>query len=132
MGPEIKPKQLLLGTATREPAGKIHVAFNNLDRLANQRRKIKNQTSMLSSISMLATFESNIGAKFFRSSCLDVENGHIVMQSDFMMNPVKQNLSPLESDSIHGFIVDDYFAEVNVTFTSGFFPDNWSNHPVSH
>ncbi|KAF9342894.1 hypothetical protein BGX34_007508, partial [Mortierella sp. NVP85] len=54
IAPEVRPKNLLVGTSTRAPITDIHSSFANLDRLAYHRRKIlKNTRPVLSSLEFL-------------------------------------------------------------------------------
>lgn len=117
---EVKPKSLLIGTRTRRPVSDLHPAFNNLDRTAYLRKKVLRPFDNGSTIGNIANFESEMGVKLFKSSGFQSQNGHIVMQTRFMEDLLRTSSCPLETDSIHGFVLDDHFTDVNVTFTSGF------------
>jgi hypothetical protein len=117
---EATPKQLLVGTSSRQGVGNLHEAYNNLDRLAYHKRKILKPFNLPSTIGSLANFNKNIQVNFIRSSSFQAHDGHITMQTDSMIQQLKCNELPFESDSVEGFVFDDESPNVNVTFTSGF------------
>ncbi|KAF9553368.1 hypothetical protein EC968_010512, partial [Mortierella alpina] len=116
--PESSPKSLQQGTASRIALTEIHSSFANLDRLATFRRKVLSDTRPKSTLSGLATWEQQMEARIIQSSCITYDRGHICLQTEFMRDRTAEVSSCMQSDSVHGFIEDDCFKEINVTFTS--------------
>lgn len=119
---EVHPKQLLLGSMTRETASNIHPVYANLDRLAYERGKILKGTSIGATFSAMTAFEEQQGIVMIRSSSISRHDGHISFQTDFMKEQAATTKTCMQSDSVHGFIFDDHFQDINVTFTSTFCP----------
>src|SRR5690349_15987286 len=118
--PEIRPKSLQIGTATRPSVGSIHPAYNNLSRLAYQRKKILSHKQPTSTIGMLASFEQRIETKIIVSSSFAAEDGHIILMTPFQQQRLSDNHSAVQTDTIEGFVVDTDCPVANVTMTTGF------------
>jgi hypothetical protein len=121
VAPEISPKKLLIGTITRAPLAEVHQSFQNLSRTAYHRQRIlKGNHSTYPSLEFVASFEKNMNVKLFCSTCMEREGGHISMQTEHMAGWALEIRSPMQTDSVHGFIEDPNFDEINVTVTSLF------------
>ncbi|KAF9574726.1 hypothetical protein EC968_005731 [Mortierella alpina] len=120
--PEVHPKQLVNGTMTRKPVSTIHPLYANKDRVGYERSKILRGTSIASSFSAMAAFELEHNIVMIRSSSISNHNGHITIQTAFMKQQTATVQTCMQSDSVHGFIIDDHYSDVNLTFTSAFCP----------
>lgn len=107
---------------TRKSTSDIHPIYTNLDRVAYERGNILKGTTIGATFSALAAFEEQHGLVLIRSSSVSKRDGHISIQTDFMMHQAATTETCMQSDSIHGFVTDDHFHDVNVTFTSVFCP----------
>eukprot|EP00474_Spongospora_subterranea_P007818 CRZ08276.1 hypothetical protein [Spongospora subterranea] len=56
------------------------------------------------------------------SSSITSVNGHVSIQTEFMKTRACDLESSMQTDSVHGFVQDIHFEEVNVTFTSAYCP----------
>jgi len=119
---EVLPKQLMMGSMTRESVRNIHPLFSNLDRVAYERAKILKDTSIGETFSAMTAFEEQRGMIIIRSSSISNHDGHISIQTDFMKQKAASIKTCMQSDSVHGFILDDHFHDVNVTFTTALCP----------
>lgn len=70
----------------------------------------------------MTAFEEQQGIVMIRSSSIGKHDGHISFQTDFMKEQAAMAKTCMQSDSVHGFIYDDHFQDINVTFTSAFCP----------
>ena len=124
IAPEVCPKNLVIETATRPSVTALHPAYSNLDRTASSRRKILKEASLKTTFEVLASFENQISPQtsLIQSSSIQSLNGHICLQTWFMKERAAALESGFQTDSVHGFIEDLHFAEVNVTFISAFCP----------
>jgi hypothetical protein len=122
IAPEVQPKRLLIGSTTRPPVSDLHPSLSNLDRTAYLRRKVLKGANTGSTFERLATFEQQMGITLFRSVSFNQHDGHLCIQTDFMTQHTMECTDCMQSDSVHGFITDDHFKEVNVTFTSAYCP----------
>jgi hypothetical protein len=120
IAPEVTPKQLLLGSPTRKGMAQTHEALVHLGRLTYYRKKILHGSVSQSTIAFIASYEANVKKKMFRSVSMSAENGHIIIQTDVMAEAIQKCMSPLETDSIEGFVQDEDTKNANVTMTSGF------------
>ncbi len=119
--PELTPSQLKLGSSTRHPVTSIHPSLHNKDWVSCLRRKILKPTGMNSSMAALVNFQKKISADFIRDEKLSTPDAHIIMQNQDMIELVQLADSPLQTDSVEGFIVDaDFEGQINVTFSSAF------------
>lgn len=116
--PEIRPKSMQLGTAGRVSVTKIHKAYGHLDRTAAIRRNALKDITPKSTLGSLATWEQQMEQDMIQSSSIGHRVGHICIQTAFMRDRAKSVDCCMQSDSVHGFISDDHFKEINVTFTS--------------
>jgi len=63
--------------------------------------------------------ESELGNKFIQSSSIAGGDGHISIQMAFFLQEYIPTLKEgMQSDSVHGWVVDPHFNDVNITFTS--------------
>jgi hypothetical protein len=121
MAPEARPAALKVGTATRPPVSDLHIGFVNKDKVAHLRRKILNPTGMKSSLGSVVRFHKEVDDKFIRKMDLSGDRAHIVMQNDDMMRILNAAQSPMQTDSVEGFILDhDVSGDPNVTISSMF------------
>lgn len=119
-GPEVKPKSLQIGTGTRPPISDVHGAFGNLDRIAYYRAKVLKQSTHRSTVGNIANFENAMKLSCIVSSSLRMDDGHIVMQTDFMRERSEEKESSLQTDSIEGFVVDEHCPAINLAVTSAY------------
>lgn len=126
IGTEVTPKALQLGTSTRDPVTKLHPTYTNLDRTAYHRKKLLKGTNSLgglsSAIGMIADFERTIGVRIMESSSFADHDGHIALQTSHQRYRLLERSSPLQTDSIEGFVTDGFRPDVNLCVTSGFDP----------
>ena len=96
----------------------LHASFHNKDRVGYYRRKTLKPFSTGNSITALLNLF--IDEKFIRSVSLDPKDAHVTLQTDDMINQIKNcRNSPFQSDSIHKMVLDENFpGEINITFTS--------------
>ena len=118
--PEVKPKQLLIGTPGRAPIGELHSSYNHLDRAGSQRRMELKKVNPTSSIGMLGAFEKRIGCKIIYSSGFNANNGHITCITEFQQECLQNLCSSLQTDTIEGFVADKECPNANVTMTTAF------------
>lgn len=74
------------------------------------------------SLGAFGALTQELGEGFIRSSSLCGTDMHISMQSDFMAQHTAGLECCMQSDSIHGFVIDPHMSDVNVTFTSAYCP----------
>jgi len=142
VGPGIKPKNLTVGNHTREGVGAaIHPALYNLDRTRYLRNKVLAGSSLPSSLDGIIAWAKRVD--FIQSSSLGGKDGHICMQNKGMLKLLSEMASPMQTDSVHGFVyyhsdalpqsflyeskdpalrskADYSNEEINITFTSIF------------
>ena len=118
VAPEVKPKQLLIGTPGRAPIGELHPSYNHLDRVGNQRRVELKKVNPTSSIGMLAAFELRIGCNIIYSSGFKKNDGHITCITEFQHECLQNLRSSLQTDTIEGFVADKDCPNANVTMTA--------------
>jgi hypothetical protein len=118
--PEATPKQLQVGNYSRPPVTLLHNSFGNLSRLAVERTKVLRHVRPTSTIGMLATFEKSVGKAMIVSTSMSADDGHIVMITSFQKECLLEAESSIQTDSVEGFLVDDYCPTANVTMTTGF------------
>ena len=84
--PEVRPKNLVVGSSTRPSVTELHPAFSNLDRTANIRRNIIQKATNKSTLEVIASFEKQMGngKNIIQSSSIQSANGHISIQTEFM------------------------------------------------
>ncbi|ORZ26245.1 hypothetical protein BCR41DRAFT_219049 [Lobosporangium transversale] len=118
VNPASKPKNLLVGTIDRPSVANIHPSLGNLNTVGYYRRSfLKNNDLSLGDIFKL---EESVKERFFSSTSLSSKDAHITIQTSFMKEQQCQWIDTgFQSDSIHGFVVDTKFQDINVTFTSG-------------
>jgi len=102
--PEVHPKQLLIGSMTRESASNIHAAYANLDRLSYERKKILKGTSIGTTLSAITAFKEQEGITMISSSSISNQDGHISFQTNFMKEQAAMAKTCMKSDSVHGFV----------------------------
>ena len=122
--PEVRHKNQVVGSATRPSVTELHPAFSNLDRTANIRRNILRHATHQTTLEVLASFEKQMskGKSIIQSSIIQSVNGHISIQTEFMAARAATLESGMQTDSVHGFVRDIHFDEINVTFTSAYCP----------
>ena len=118
--PEIKPKGLQMGTASREPLANMHPSFGNLGRTAYLQSKIKKTFLATSCMGQIANFEKNVNVDIIVSSSLERHNAHISLQTSMLKQRLLERQSPLQTDSIEGFVVDQDNPNINLCITSGY------------
>jgi hypothetical protein len=128
--PEARPKNLQIGTFSRPAASSLHPAYVNLDRLSNQRRKMLANKKPLPHIGMLATFEDRLHVNIIASSSMSASNGHIALVTPKMQSILQDAPSPIQTDSIEGFLVDEYCPNINVAMSTCFCPIVNRNVPI--
>lgn len=74
------------------------------------------------SLGAFGALTQELGEGFIQSSSLCGTDMHISMQSDFMAQCTAGLECCMQSDSIHGFIINPHISDVNVTFTSAYCP----------
>jgi len=124
LNPSITPKELQVGTIARNPIMEMKdcEALNNLSFLAGKRRRILKETRIESTLGGLASLENNLKGDFMVSSSVGGKDGHISIQTPWMKQRASEMTGCMQSDSIHSFVHDSHFTDVNVTFTSAFCP----------
>ncbi|ORZ12157.1 hypothetical protein BCR41DRAFT_356618, partial [Lobosporangium transversale] len=103
VNPASKPKDLLVGTIDRPSVANIHPSLGNLNTVGD-----------------IFKLEESVKERFFRSTSLSSEDAHtcITIQISFMKEQQCQWIDTgFQSDSIHGFVIDTKFQDINVTFT---------------
>ena len=121
--PEATPIQLKVGGPTRGTVSILHKGLQNLDTIWYQRKKILKETGMKSSLADLINISKHMDKKFLRKFSLTDTNPHIVMQDEDMVEILKKGESPLQTDSVEGFLYEPnlkHGQQPNITFTSGY------------
>ena len=120
IAPELVPSQLTVGSATRSPVGQsVHKMLNNTGTVQYVRSKILRDQGMPSTMTALLRLQKDSTEPFIRSSSMDLSNAFISMQTNSMIDLISAAETPMETDSVHDFIVDKEFVdEINVTITS--------------
>jgi len=114
----VPPKSLIIGTAIRPSIAEIHPALANTGRVDDLPRNMLKGRSTLASLEMVATYEDQLGVDLIRSLSLARMDGHISMQTDFMIDRTREIEGSMQTDSVHSMFLPHVFRELNVTFTS--------------
>ena len=123
IAPELPPKNLQVGTATRKPAPEFHPAYANLDRISNHRRHTISKHAPGNTLGDLSAYETELDDDFIQSSSMAQRDQHFSIQTLFFREEYIHTLKEcMQSDSIHGWIVDGKHNDVNLTVTSTFCP----------
>ena len=128
--PTAGPALLRRGLPGQVPMREIDPAFNNLDILAHNRRKILGKQASVQGVgirnSTAALFQLAADLpNFFKDICLDSHSQVITMQTDSMKEVLNNSLSGLQSDTVEGMCHDiDFKGQVCLHFTSQFFSEN--------
>lgn len=123
IAPELPPKNLQVGTATRKPAPEFHPAYANLDCISNHRRHTISKHAPGNTLGDLSAYEMEIDDDFIQSSSMVRRNQHFLIQTLFFQEEYIHTLKEcMQSDSIHGWIVDGKHNDMNLTVTSTFCP----------
>jgi len=120
--PDTRPKHLLHQTEHRNPISQMYPVFRNLSYLRYRRNKVLHKYRNPNNLGQLAAMEEVFGSCFIRSSSIRSFDGHISVQTTFIQQHCQDLVSSMQSDSVHGIITDDHFADVNVAFTSALCP----------
>ena len=125
IAPELTPLQLKTGTSTRKPARNIHPSFNNLDKLRYERRKITKASTIKagkSSLIALINFATQDTSNIIQKSDFLGTHPHLIFQDQDMIDLLRGQAGPFETDSIEGFVHEPslHGREINLTITSAF------------
>jgi hypothetical protein len=120
---EATPKQLKMGTRTRDSVTTLHATFGNSSKLAYERGKVlkgtKPGSSMSEILSFLAQIEKVEEAEYLKSSSFSPADAHLTFQNPEMVAIINAAYHPLQSDSVEGFIEDlKWNKDVTITITS--------------
>lgn len=123
IAPELHPKNLQIGTSTCKPATEFHPAYANLDHIRVQRHCTLSKNTPGNTLGDLSAYEAEINNDYILSSSMAWWDHHFSIQTSFFQNEYIQTLKEsMQSNSVHGWIVDSKHNDVNLTITSTFCP----------
>ena len=117
-----KPKHFLHQTELRNPISNKYPVFRNLSYLRYRRNKVVHKNRNPNNLGQLAAMEEVLGSCFIRSSSIRSTDGHISVQTNFIQQHCQDLVSSMQTDSVHGIISDDHYADINIAFTSAYCP----------
>ena len=119
--PQVGARALKLGGPTRQSVIDIHPAFMNQDRVKHLKLKVLKPMGMKSTIAALVNFKKSVNKFFIIKDSLTCGHAHIIMQNQDMKELLNAGGSPLQTDTVEGFISEsELVGEANVTLTSSF------------
>lgn len=127
---EVGPKQLVIGNDSGPSIGKIHHKLNNLSVVTRIRSASFKTKTGRGTLGDLAKLQVDHEDNFIKSISFAQGLAHISIQTSAIAKYTSDLSTPMQSDSVHGFVVDSNFTDVNTTFTSCWSPPIQWNLPL--